>query len=174
MLFFPLTDEYDFPAFQPIAGRRVVNAARTLVTILAVSRSCVILAGDDYLNFLGVDLASRQLSDSPVRIPLRRKITCMRLVGDYVYAGTEQGDVIKIDPAKQTALQACPSKKPFAGVVTAIAENDVQNIVVSTSAGRVYLIRTDAMTPVQQNEVQAATGGSQATATTSALQTGSA
>lgn len=98
----------------------------------------------------------------------------MTMIGDFVYAGTEQGDVIKIDPARQTALQACPSKKPFAGVVTSLARNDQDNLLVSTTAGKVYLIRTDSMTPVQQNEIQSTTGGSQATATTSALQVGSA
>lgn len=39
VLFYPLSEDYDFPLYQPIAGRRVNNAAKTLVSLLAVSRS---------------------------------------------------------------------------------------------------------------------------------------
>lgn len=82
------------------------------------------MAGDDYLNFITVNLRARTLSDIPVRLPLRRKINCMELVDGYLYAGTEQGDVIKIEPERMVGLQSCPAKKPFPGAVTSIASND--------------------------------------------------
>jgi len=126
------------------------------------------------LTFIHVDLKARTLTDTPIRVALKRRYNCFKLVGDFIYAGTEQGDVLKIDYEKMAALQSCPSNKPFVGAVTAIVGNQQNNIIVSTTAGRIYMIRTDTMTPVSSNEVQANTGASCATATTSALQLGPA
>ncbi|CAL5993707.1 WD40_repeat protein [Hexamita inflata] len=169
MVVYPISAEYHHPLYTPLAGRQFVTP-KPLTAMICVNPNLLIIGGDDFLTFVSVDLKGRTLSDNPVRVPIRRRYSCFKLVGDFVYGGTEQGDVLKIDFQKQTALQSCPSKKPFVGAVTSIVGNDQNNVICSTTAGRVYLIRTDTMTPVSSNEIATQTGASQATATTSALQ----
>ena len=147
VVFYPLTDRYDFPAYKPLAGRQFTVSC-SLHSLEIVSETIVVVGGDDYLNFLCFDGLKRTISDNQVRIQLRRRFNCFHRVGGFLYAGTEQGDVIKIDFERQLAVSACPAKKPFPGAVSSIVSNDQGNLMVATTAGSVYLVRPDTMTPV--------------------------
>ncbi|KAH0570065.1 WD40 repeat protein [Spironucleus salmonicida] len=162
LVIYPLNDSYDFPIFKALAGRQF-QVSCNLKTLCIVDDNTIIVGGDDYLNFLSFDGVKRSIFDNQVRLPLRRKFNCMKLIQGFVYAGTEQGDVIKIDPAKQTGLAACPAKKPFPGSVTSITENDQGNLIISTTAGSIYMIRTDTMQAVSCNELPSDTGVGSAT-----------
>lgn len=173
LVIYPLSDEYKHPLYTPLAGRQF-QVPKPCTALLAAEPGLLLVGGDQFLTFVEVDLKARTLADVPARVQLQRRFNCFTRVGDFVYAGTEQGDLIKIDIHSRSPLQSCPAGRPFAGAVTALVGNDQENVICATTAGKFYLVRTDAMVPVASAEVECQTGAGSATATTSALQLGPA
>lgn len=93
IVFYPLSDTYNHPLYQPLAGRNFLHP-KACTSILIINPKLALIGGDDFLTFVSVNLTGRQLSDTPVRIPLRRRFNCLSLINGLVYAGTEQGDVM--------------------------------------------------------------------------------
>lgn len=151
-----LDEACGYEQFKAFAGRRI-PANRPPTTLIVLSNNTIVAGGEDFLCFYELDIQGRVFRENPVRLPLRRKINCFREVDSLLYAGTESGDVIKIDPVRQVAMQVVPSKKPFPGAITSIVPNDNGNLLVSTSASKVYLVRADTMVPVSVNDLPADT-----------------
>ena len=173
LVIYPLSEEYKHPLYTPLAGRQF-QVPKPCTALLAAEPGLLLVGGDQFLTFVEVDLKARTLADVPARVQLQRRFNCFTRIGDFVYAGTEQGDVVKIDLNSRSPVQSCPAGRPFAGAVTALVGNDQDNLICATTAGRFYLVRTDAMVPVASAEVECQTGAGSATATTSALQLGPA
>jgi len=152
-----LVEGSGFQAYQSFAGK-ALPSNRPCSAVAVLQDSTVVVGGDDLLCFYDLDLERRVFSENVVRLSVRRRITCFREIGSFLYAGTESGDVIKIDSARRQAVQIVPQKKPFPGAITSIVPNDQGNLIVSTTASHVYLIRADTMAPVTVNEVPAETG----------------
>ncbi|TNJ26866.1 WD40 repeat protein [Giardia muris] len=147
-----LDEASGYAPYKAFAGLKI-QSNRPPTAIIVLESGGIVLGGEDFLCFCDLDLAGRVFHDNPVRLPLRRKINCFRELDGLLYAGTESGDVIKIDPGRRVATQVVPAKKPFPGAVTAIVPNGCGNLLVSTSASKVYLVRADTMAPVAVNDL---------------------
>ena len=103
IIFYPLVETFNHPLYQPLAGRNFLHP-KACTSFIVINPKLGLIGGDDFLSFVHIDLIGRQITDTPVRIPLRRRFNCFSLVNGLVYAGTEQGDVMQIDPEKMVAL----------------------------------------------------------------------
>lgn len=168
-----LADESGHERFKAFAGKRLPgNHAPICVAVLP--DHAVVVGGEDFLAFYELDLQVRVFRETVVRLPLRRRLNCFLEAGGFLFAGTESGDVVKIDTARRVATQVVPTKKPFPGAVTALAANDSGNLIVATSASKVYLVRADNMVPITINDVPADTGLVSASAAFISAATGTA
>ena len=119
----------------------------TVVQFASVNENQFVTAGDLTLRVWQLDVQNRKIRPTECQMGLfKRCIKCIEISSDdsYFLAGTTSGDILKMNMQTCKLIECGPDKDhAFSRGVNAvkILDNDQKNLIISTGAGRVALVK---------------------------------